>query len=97
MSDIEDPRADQFIEDIRQALIQIWDPKGIAKKSDQHDEYDFFLDMILDNFEDAASEERLAELLFAIEQAEFGTQRSEQSANKAAQAIWQAFEKFIED
>ena len=32
--------ADQFIEDIRQALVQIWDPKNIAKKSDQHDEYD---------------------------------------------------------
>ena len=91
----EDPRADQFIEDIRQALIQTWDPKGIAKKSELHDEYDDYLDIILDNFEDAASEERLAELLLAIEQEEFKKQRGDQAAKKAAQAIWQAFEDFI--
>ncbi|MQW91499.1 hypothetical protein GFH30_05400 [Acinetobacter wanghuae] len=91
----EDPRADQFIEDIRQALIQVWDPKGIAKNAKLHDEYDDYLDIILDNFEDAASEERLAELLLAIEQAEFNKQRGEQAAKKAAEKIWQAFEKFI--
>lgn len=91
----EDPRADQFIEDIRQALIQVWDPKGIVKKPDLHDEYDDYLEIILDNFEDAASEDRLAELLLAIEQEEFKKQRGDQASKKAAQKIWQAFERFI--
>lgn len=92
----EDPRADQFIEDIRNALIQIWDPKAIAKKADFHDEYDDYLDIILDSFEDeAACAERLAELLFAIEQEDFKKKRNDDAAQKAAEKIWQAFEDFI--
>lgn len=92
----EDPRADQFIENIRNALIQIWDPKGIAKKPDFHDEYDDYLELILDSFEEeSASAERLADLLFAIEQEDFNKKRSDDAAKKAAEQIWQAFEDFI--
>ena len=91
-----DPRADQFIEDIRQALIQIWDPKAIAKKPDLHDEYDDYLELILDSFEeDSASAEHIAQLLIALEQEDFHKKRSEDAAQKAAARIWQAFEDFI--
>lgn len=92
----EDPRADQFIEDIRQALIQVWDPKGIAKKAKFHDEYDDYLDLVLDSFdEEAASAERLSDLLLALEQEDFKKQRGDQAAKNAADQIWLAFEKFI--
>ncbi|ANF81579.1 hypothetical protein A3K93_04860 [Acinetobacter sp. NCu2D-2] len=92
----EDPRADQFIEEIRNALIQIWDPKGVAKKPDLHDEYDDYLELILDHFEEeSACADRIADLLLAIEQEDFKQKRSDQAAKQAGHAIWQAFERFI--
>lgn len=94
----ESSNADLFIENIRQVLIQVWDPKGVAKKPAFHDEYDEYLDLILDSFEEEnASPAQLTEMLLALQQEDYKKQRGATAAIKAAEQIWQHLDDFLSE
>jgi hypothetical protein len=89
-------KSDFFIQQLHDILLKDWDPKHIQKKSELEDEYDNFIEDILDILaEDNASKTQIADFLIFAETEALNLKANEQTAVLVAEKIWQAFENFI--
>lgn len=92
----EDQKSDLFIQQIQHVLLHDWDPLNIRKNASMQDEYDSYISDILDVFEnEQATAADIAECLQTIEHECMGQARNPSRAEKAAEKIWQFFEKFM--
>ena len=88
-------KSDFFIHQLHEILLKDWDPKNIQKKSEFEDEYDSYIEDLLDIFtEENASQTQIVELLLYIEDT-LSLKPNEKRAVSVADKIWQAFEEFI--
>lgn len=89
-------KSDFFIQKLHDILLKAWDPKNIKKKPDLEDEYDFYIEDILDVLaEETASKEQIIELLLYIERDTMKLKPNENKTILVADQIWQAFEDFL--
>ena len=89
-------KSDFFIQQLHDILLKDWDPKKIQKKPDLEDEYDHFIEDILDILaEDNASQNQISEFLIYAETEILKLKANEKTATLASEKIWQAFEYFV--
>ena len=88
-------KSDFFINQLHEILLKDWDPKNIQKKPEFEDEYDSYIEDLLDIFaEENASQIQIVELLLYVEDT-LSLKPNEKRAVSVADKIWQAFEEFI--
>lgn len=88
--------AEQFILNIRQTLNHDWNPIGVGNSTELQDEYDSYIDGLLDILDDEnASIDALKDYLLIIENEQMGLEPDSNKAQKVAEKLWQHFERFI--
>ena len=88
--------AEQFILNIRQTLNHDWNPIGVGDSPELQDEYDSYIDGLLDILDDEnASIDALKDYLLVIENEQMGLEPDSNKAQKVAEKLWQHFESFI--
>lgn len=88
--------AEQFILNIRQTLNYDWNPIGVGDSPELQDEYDSYIDGLLDILDDEhASVDALKDYLILIENEQMGLKPDSNKAQKVAEKLWQHFESFI--
>ncbi len=58
---------DEMRDEIRQVLLRVWDPVGIADQDEAHDEYDGYIGQIREKMARDESEKALFEYLWWLE------------------------------
>ena len=85
-----------FIQDIHEILLRDWDPLNIQNRPELDDEYDGFIEGLLDIFEDeSASQSQIEDYLLYIETEELQRKANAQNAKLASEKIWAAFLAYI--
>ena len=85
-----------LISTIQQTLIQDWDPIGIGEIECMQDEYDSYIDGILEILEqDDAKTEEILGYLNHIEVDYMEMQPNAVRNQQVAEKIWQAFQEFL--
>ena len=88
--------SDFFIQQLHDILLKDWDPKNIKNKPDFEDEYDSYIEDILDILsEESASKEQIQGLLLYIVQETMKLKPNEKTTTMVTNKIWQAFENFL--
>ncbi len=88
--------AEQFILNIRQTLNHDWNPISVGNPPELQDEYDSYIDGLLDILDDDnASIDALKDYLLIIENEQMGLEPDSNKAQKVAEKLWQHFERFI--
>lgn len=92
---IED-KSDRFVQQLHDTLWRDWDPLNVNRKADMEDEYDTYIESILDIFEDeTANANSIKEFLLWVEDEHFKKKPNEARAIKVSEKIWAAFLEFM--
>jgi len=91
-------KSDFFIQQLHHILLNDWDPIGISKNKDMNDEYDAYIEDLLDFLaEENASKAQIIEFFLYIEVETMGLKPNNHRATLVTDKVWQAFEDFLNE
>lgn len=89
-------KSERFVLAVRQVLLSDWDPIGVGEWEDMQDEYDSYIDGLLDLFEkDDVSKQNIIDYLNEIETVYMELTPNAKRTDLAAENIWQHFQTFL--